>query len=510
MSSIEVCERDYVFVLKQDGSVWGTGRLSDICGFARNGRTDFQDSTEYVKLWENVKQVSIDGHCLIVKSDNSLWGFGDNSCGQLGQGAPHSWKEYTDDQKWFITSPIKIMEDVQKSVAGTNCSIVLKTDGTLWSWGRNSSGQLGNGKPAEDFGFDELDNGAAFATEFPEQIMDGVIDFRFSRSFGAALKNDGSLWVWGAPFGLGGAILLSPTKIADGVKAFVNSPINPTLLYKTGDNTVWKYSIGDVCTSPINTQPQPSDKPMQIPLSNVSNLVIDNVLYANVKTDGSLWVYGWDSSHMFGIDNPDKYLDASKLISDLEKVTTPIQLTGYVGPTSTTSSGTGFHDVPTGAYYADAVAWAVDKGITTGTSSTTFSPGSTCTNGQILTFLWRAEGQPQPTVANPFTDVKEGDFCYQAALWAYEKGMVSGSSFNAGTPCTRSQTVTYLWTLAGQPEAASASAFDDVDSGAAYAQAVAWAVEKDITSGTSASTFAPDGTCTRGQIVTFLYRDMGK
>lgn len=163
-----------------------------------------------------------------------------------------------------------------------------------------------------------------------------------------------------------------------------------------------------------------------------------------------------------------------------------------------------------GAYYYDAVQWAVEKQITAGTTATTFSPNTTCTNGQILTFLWRAKGQPEPTISNPFTDVAENAYYYKAALWAYQNGMVSGASLGADTPCTRSQTVTYLWKLAGQPAATRTSAFADVDGGAEYAQAVSWAVGQGITSGTSATTFAPDGTCTRGQIVTFLYRDMGK
>ena len=167
----------------------------------------------------------------------------------------------------------------------------------------------------------------------------------------------------------------------------------------------------------------------------------------------------------------------------------------------------GFTDVKSDAYYADAVEWAVDEGITSGTTASTFSPNNTCTTAQILTFLWRANGSPAVSGGNPFTDVSTGAYYYQAALWAREKGLISGSAFNGDTPCTRADTVTYLWKLAGQPSA-GASGFTDVPSSASYAQAVAWAVREGITSGTSASTFSPDNTCTRAQIVTFLYRDM--
>lgn len=179
------------------------------------------------------------------------------------------------------------------------------------------------------------------------------------------------------------------------------------------------------------------------------------------------------------------------------------------GPETPAAGNTGFSDVPAGAYYEDAVKWAVEKKITVGTSDTAFSPDLTCTTAQILTFLWRANSSPEPAPGGTFSDVSSGDYYYKAALWAREKGLVSGNTFGGNTPCTRSATVTYLWKLAGSP-AASGGNFTDVPSGADCTQAVAWAVEKGVTSGTSATAFSPDSTCTRGQIVTFLYRDLAK
>ena len=167
----------------------------------------------------------------------------------------------------------------------------------------------------------------------------------------------------------------------------------------------------------------------------------------------------------------------------------------------------GFSDVKADSYCADAVLWAVEKGITNGTTATTFSPNATCTTAQILTFLWRANGSPEMTGANPFSDVVPGSFCYEAALWAAKEGLVSGSTFNGNAPCTRAATVTYLWKLAGKPTVGTAN-FSDVSADADYAQAVAWAVREGITNGTTATTFSPSNTCTRGQIVTFLHRDM--
>ena len=170
-------------------------------------------------------------------------------------------------------------------------------------------------------------------------------------------------------------------------------------------------------------------------------------------------------------------------------------------------NGNGFGDVPSGAYFADAVNWAVKQKITSGTTDRTFSPYQTCTTAQILTFLWRAAGSPEPAGENPFTDVDESAYYCKAALWAAEQGLISGTRLQGGSPCTRAQTVTYLWKLAGSP-AADGAAFTDVPAGTDQAQAAAWAMDKGVTNGTTAATFAPDNTCTRAQIVTFLYRAM--
>ena len=172
-----------------------------------------------------------------------------------------------------------------------------------------------------------------------------------------------------------------------------------------------------------------------------------------------------------------------------------------------------FADVTAGAYYADPIAWAVDNAVTNGTSETAFSPEATCTRAQVVTFLWRAKGCPKPAKTdNPFNDVKPGAYYYDAVLWALEKGItngVSATSFGPEKGCTRGQVVTFLWRAEGQPEPARTdNPFTDVKPGAYYYKAVLWAVEKGITNGTSANKFSPDATCTRAQIVTFLYRDL--
>ena len=184
---------------------------------------------------------------------------------------------------------------------------------------------------------------------------------------------------------------------------------------------------------------------------------------------------------------------------------------GQSSQTTPTQSETtlAFEDVQKDAYYFDAVAWAVKHQITSGTSATEFSPEASCTRGQIVTFLWRAAGAPEPkTTANPFADISEDAYYYKAVLWAVENGITVGTADNAFSPdqtVTRSQTVTFLYRAAGAPEA-SDHRFGDVDSQAYYNAAVQWAAEQGITQGTGADTFSPNASCTRGQIVTFLYR----
>ena len=169
-----------------------------------------------------------------------------------------------------------------------------------------------------------------------------------------------------------------------------------------------------------------------------------------------------------------------------------------------------FADVAETAYYAEPVKWAVTNNITAGTSATTFSPNRTCTRAQILTFLWKTVGCPEPAIGNPFGDITSANYYYKPALWAYENGMVSGNLFAATTPCTRGDSMTYIWKAAGKPVAGNENKFVDVVNGTECADAVAWALEKGITAGTSATTFGTTNTCTRAQIMTFLFKTFVK
>ena len=169
-----------------------------------------------------------------------------------------------------------------------------------------------------------------------------------------------------------------------------------------------------------------------------------------------------------------------------------------------------FVDVPSGSYYEDAVDWAVANGITTGTDAAHFSPDGICTRAQAVTFLWRAAGRPAPESRTmPFTDVPADSYYYDAVLWAVENGITKGTSsttFSPNDTCTRAQIVTFLWRSEQSPAAGSSNPFTDISADAYYADAVLWAVKEAITTGTTRTTFSPDAECTRAQIVTFLWR----
>ncbi len=170
-----------------------------------------------------------------------------------------------------------------------------------------------------------------------------------------------------------------------------------------------------------------------------------------------------------------------------------------------------FKDVRSASYYADAVEWAVIKGITNGTSATTFSPKDACTRAQAVTFLWRAFGSPEVSCANPFSDVDEEAYYYKAVLWATKKGITNGTSdttFSPDADCTRAQIVTLMWRANGCRLSGADMPFEDVKESYYYYDAVLWALEKGITTGVTETTFDAYGICDRGQMVTFLYRSM--
>ena len=276
-----------------------------------------------------------------------------------------------------------------------------------------------------------------------------------------------------------------------------------------------------------------------------SNYTIDYVTFdqsaVSAVNEGSLYTYYSGYNYGGSVKTTDKFYYSAtasqNALSDVaflasryaktgETVYIPFTIYARYGTTGTgTRQLTGtvaikigqtmnFIDVKTTDYFYDSVKWAVNKGVTTGTSSTTFSPYNPCKRAEIVTFLWRAAGSPEPTITrNPFRDVNAVTHSsyYKAILWASQKGITSGTSATAFSPdqvCTRAQIVTFLYRYAGQPSGYYSNPFKDVGatSEASYYNAILWAVGKGITTGTSATTFSPYASCNRAEAVTFLYR----
>ena len=180
--------------------------------------------------------------------------------------------------------------------------------------------------------------------------------------------------------------------------------------------------------------------------------------------------------------------------------------------TNTASTVSGFKDVTTDKYYAESVEWAVDENITKGVTATAFRPDNTCSQAQILTFIWRSQGSPKVDTVAPIVESKNitpANYYYDAVNWGYANGMIDGS-FNPNSPCSRSLAMQYLYQMAGSPAVTGDGTMQDVPESARYHDAVYWAMQQGITNGTTGTTFAPASTCTRAQIVTFLWRALAQ
>ena len=237
-----------------------------------------------------------------------------------------------------------------------------------------------------------------------------------------------------------------------------------------------------------------------------------------VTEDGGLWMWGELDDYGVSNDTRENFsISINGSSSNGHRRLVPIQTVPYrfvpeaqhslfFTSGNADSHTESFTDVGPVAYFAAPVYWCLANGITSGTSATTFSPNAVCTRAQILTFLWRAEGSPASTISAPFSDVADDAYYGDAAAWAYENKLISGNLFVGDAPATRADTVTYLWKLAGSPSPSCLNPFTDVPEGSGYRDAVLWALESGITAGTSDTIFAPDDTCTRAEIVTFIYR----
>lgn len=542
------CGNSHTAAIKKDGSLWMWG--SNYHGeLGNNGQSNqsfkYYEGPTYpyqdvpVKVMDGVIAVSCGANFTgAITADRTLWMWGSNDDGQLGNGKMNKGQYL--GAGLISKTPIKIMENVSAINCGHNFAAAIKTDGTLWMWGNNSSSQFGNNRAGS-----EVDSLNVNQTT-PVQVAENVISVSCGKSITAIIKKDGSAWTAGTNdvgmLGNGGRDGSNPTwQRVKGVDAYTNPSYTSI---SCGTAHVAALSGKDIYTWGYNTYGELGThfKGHPFQMTN-AGYPIGGVMYYNgeitkvedltdsiiavccgrdqtiaVKDDGTVWVWGANEDSNLG--NGSKVNDATdsgEIIQTLPSqvpnlrakrsgsIATPS--TSYIPSVDTVT----FIDVPKGQYYTEAVNWAVKKGITSGTSETTFSPNNTCTKAQIITFLWRAYGEPEPTQLNPFfPDSDRTDYHYQPLLWAMDKGMTKGikflEPFGVDQPCTRAQAVKYIWQAAGSPIPASKVSFSDVSAKSEYAQAVAWAVEKGITSGTGTNTFSPNTTCTRGQIVAFLYR----
>ena len=435
-----------------DANVEKLGAAYDICYLKTNGELfyiplpDDWDcsslSTEFVS--DNV--ISFADECNYVTSDHVLH----------HRTTPSSNKG---DKEFSVPG----FSEVFSSVVRPSLYFAISDTGTLYGWGDNTYGNVGCGSVYDYCATSLLFFGPSPKEGFvtipiyvatPTQILDNINSVYVMDSCVYALDNTGRLWKWGdAPTGA-----MAPV---DG-----------------------KYFHSDKMVMPDAYYCVPK-------LTNNSEPFFEKVNGIRIASDGTLQTIGIGG----GVAR-----ELPLTLDDVKKTSVSNQ------QPSTDTATTGFTDVVEASYYYQSVKWAVELGITNGTSETTFSPDQLCTQSQIITFLWRAAGSPQPSAkTNPFDNIAQSSYYYNAALWAYEEGIISAKSFLPDDPCTRAQAVEFMWLHADKPFAPQ-STFTDIQSGVSYASAVAWAVERGITTGTSASTFSPEKVCTRAQIMTFLYR----
>ena len=463
---------------------------------------------------------------IVLKDDGSVWTFGgDYAHGTYTETYSGGVKSSLSFPGW---EPVKLLDGCTAVSVGSCYPQfgALKADGSLYVWGDTFGGGIGitSETPGIDRSYFSSSGGEVIR---PYKLLDDVKSFAMGGYNGMAIKTDGSVWYWGLdcwhdqypnnwqtlpPHQLTGLNNLRQFSIDQGALALV-----------TNDNS-YSYCGFD---ENMNTIKLRNRKQLLSGVSMVSGFHGDDIAYV-LKTDGNLffglrgsqWVMdgvqsvyqsGAGESHALILKNDGTLYLRTGSEGGAAQIASGVALSGrpFDSIQTKTDQVGGFTDVSESDWFADPVLWAVEEGITTGTTKTTFTPERTCTVAEILTFLWRSQGSPEPAISNPYSDVPAGQFYTDAAIWAYEKGLVEGNFFGGSEPCTRAMAVTYLFGLSGE-ELDRTRFYDLRDVYSPLNYIVTWAIDHGITKGIKEDQFGiyfgPDLTCTRGQIVTFLYR----